>query len=79
MKERQLTKIIFVRISASENSFLFVDSTNVNPISISQSFGFDSVKEFVRYWTTGVNGLTSDGMVFVIKSNDSVVVYCWDF
>lgn len=71
--------ITLVRISASENTFLFVNATKEVPQSISIKFGFDSISEFVRSWCMGSKGLSADGFVFVTgpKSND--VNYCWDF
>jgi diaminopimelate epimerase len=69
----------FVRISASENTFLFVDATNEVPSLISKKFGFNSISEFVRSWCLGSKGLSADGFVFVTSPNSNEVNYCWDF
>lgn len=68
-----------VRISASENSFIFVDATKETPIFLVNRLGFVSVIEFVKNWTAGSKGLSADGMVFVTASEANDVDYNWDF
>jgi diaminopimelate epimerase len=68
-----------VRVSASENSFIFVDATSETPLSIASGFGFDSIGEFVRSWTMASRGLSADGLVFVVNTDSNDANYKWDF
>jgi diaminopimelate epimerase len=74
-----MKKLILTRISATENSFLFVDALSKTPTEISKSFGFDQIEDFVRNWTLGLNGILADGFVFVVKTEIGELNYKWDF
>jgi diaminopimelate epimerase len=74
-----MIKITLVRISASENSFVFIDATKQTPGLIANSFGFENIADFVKSWTMGEKGILADGLVFVTPSLWPELDYQWDF
>lgn len=73
------SQLNFVRISASQNTFLFVNATTNSPKDISDRMGFKSVEDFVQHWSMGKNGLSADGVVFVGLSEKSGIDFLWHF
>lgn len=68
-----------IRISATKNSFLFIDATQLSPNEIIKKFGFSQIEDFVVHWTNGGSGVSADGMVFVSKPTLLEADYMWHF
>jgi diaminopimelate epimerase len=68
-----------VRVSASQNTFIFINATKNSPKNISEHWGFLSIEDFVRHWTLGQNGLSADGLVFVSLGSQQDVDFEWHF
>lgn len=74
-----MSELMFVRISATENTFLYLEGNPnqlkekiKNPLSL-------STNDFVKYWTNGQRGLMADGLVFVERFAKEDLLFKWHF
>lgn len=72
-------EVHLIRISATQNSFLFVDATQNDVDIILKQFSYSNVNQFVMDWTTGRKGVLADGLVFVKKPIQSNLDFEWEF